>query len=114
LSRTHEIRWEKENPTPWTPLSGFGGARRATRPIFLAFKSFLVFARLRRVSPWRSFHLRNLTHPNSGTHADLRCSPLKDRSDKQQRKMIMRGILLWLIGIPIPIIILLWLFGVLH
>jgi len=25
----------------------------------------------------------------------------------------MRGILLWLIGIPIPIIILLWLFGVL-
>jgi len=26
----------------------------------------------------------------------------------------MRGILLWLIGIPIPIIILLWLFGVLH
>jgi len=26
----------------------------------------------------------------------------------------MRGILLWLIGIPIPIIILLWLVGVLH
>jgi len=26
----------------------------------------------------------------------------------------MRGILLWLIGIPIPIIIVLWLFGVLH
>jgi hypothetical protein len=26
----------------------------------------------------------------------------------------MRGILLWVIGIPIPIIILLWLFGVLH
>ena len=25
----------------------------------------------------------------------------------------MRGILLWLIGIPIPIILLLWLFGVL-
>ena len=39
------------------PPCGFGGARRATRPIFLAFKSFLVF------SPWRSFHLRNLTHP---------------------------------------------------
>jgi hypothetical protein len=30
------------------------------------------------------------------------------------RKEPMRGILLWLIGIPIPIIILLWLFGVLH
>jgi hypothetical protein len=26
--------------------------------------------------------------------------------------IVMRGILLWLIGIPIPIIILLWLFGV--
>jgi len=26
----------------------------------------------------------------------------------------MRGILLWLIGIPIPVILLLWLFGVLH
>ena len=26
----------------------------------------------------------------------------------------MRGILLWLIGIPIPIILLLWIFGVLH
>jgi hypothetical protein len=26
----------------------------------------------------------------------------------------MRGLLLWLIGIPIPIIIILWLIGVLH
>jgi len=26
----------------------------------------------------------------------------------------MRGILLWLLGIPIPVILLLWLFGVLH
>jgi len=26
----------------------------------------------------------------------------------------MRGILLWLLGIPIPVIILLWIFGVLH
>ena len=32
----------------------------------------------------------------------------------ENRGEIMRGILLWLIGIPIPIIILLWLFGVLH
>ena len=30
------------------------------------------------------------------------------------KEQIMRGVLLWLIGIPIPIIILLWLFGVLH
>jgi hypothetical protein len=27
---------------------------------------------------------------------------------------MMRGALLWLIGIPIPIILLLWLFGVLN
>ena len=30
-----------------------------------------------------------------------------------QRKVIMRGILLWLLGIPIPILILLYLFNVL-
>ena len=29
-------------------------------------------------------------------------------------EVLMRGVLLWLIGIPIPIILLLWLFGVLH
>jgi hypothetical protein len=33
---------------------------------------------------------------------------------KTRKGLLMRGILLWLIGIPIPIIILLWLFGVLH
>ena len=32
----------------------------------------------------------------------------------QRRHWTMRGVLLWLIGIPIPVIILLWLFGVLH
>jgi hypothetical protein len=36
------------------------------------------------------------------------------RDNHYLRKEPMRGILLWLIGIPIPIIILLWLFGVLH
>jgi hypothetical protein len=30
-----------------------------------------------------------------------------------QETFPMRGILLWLVGIPIPIILLLWLFGVL-
>jgi hypothetical protein len=33
---------------------------------------------------------------------------------RSEGTLSMRGILLWLIGIPIPIIILLWLFGVLH
>jgi hypothetical protein len=42
-------------------------------------------------------------------------SPRVVRSDRQTKETHpMRGILLWLIGIPIPIIILLWLFGVLH
>ncbi|MCK8783141.1 hypothetical protein M0638_01945 [Roseomonas sp. NAR14] len=38
------------------------------------------------------------------------------RSPRQRPRgtRYMRGILLWLIGIPIPVIILLWLFGVLH
>jgi hypothetical protein len=34
---------------------------------------------------------------------------------KQDRRLKMRrGLLLWLIGIPIPIILLIWLFGGLH
>jgi hypothetical protein len=35
------------------------------------------------------------------------------RGGKSTGGLTMRGILLWLIGIPIPIILLLWLFGVL-
>jgi hypothetical protein len=35
-------------------------------------------------------------------------------NNRRTKEPTMRGILLWLIGIPIPIIILLWLFGVLH
>jgi hypothetical protein len=38
-----------------------------------------------------------------------------NRSDKQRWRIIMgRGLLLWLIGIPIPIILLIWVFGGLH
>ncbi len=36
------------------------------------------------------------------------------KTSQRTEERSMRGILLWLIGIPIPIIILLWLFGVLH
>jgi hypothetical protein len=32
----------------------------------------------------------------------------------QQEEFMGRGFLLWLIGIPIPIILLIWLFGGLH
>jgi hypothetical protein len=40
-------------------------------------------------------------------------SPSRCRTANHHGGIAMRGILLWLIGIPIPIIILLWLFGVL-
>ncbi len=33
---------------------------------------------------------------------------------KEKEKLMGKGILLWLIGIPIPIILLLWIFGYLH
>jgi hypothetical protein len=33
---------------------------------------------------------------------------------KKKEKLMGKGILLWLIGIPIPIILLLWIFGYLH
>jgi hypothetical protein len=34
--------------------------------------------------------------------------------DNQEENTMGRGLLLWLIGIPIPIILLIWLFGGLH
>lgn len=34
------------------------------------------------------------------------------RSGQPRKESAMRGILLWLLGIPIPVIILLWLFHV--
>ena len=54
------------------------------------------------------------------TWADCRtgCTELRQPADVSEtvrkRGEIMRGVLLWLIGIPIPIIIILWLVGVLH
>jgi hypothetical protein len=42
---------------------------------------------------------------------NLRSSPWRPRAGTQETDM--RGLLLWLVGIPLPIIILLYLFGVL-
>jgi hypothetical protein len=36
------------------------------------------------------------------------------REDSQTEVTMGRGLLLWLIGIPLPIILLIWLFGGLH
>jgi hypothetical protein len=36
------------------------------------------------------------------------------QSETRRRLKMGRGLLLWLIGIPIPIILLIWLFGGLH
>ena len=46
-----------------------------------------------------------------GTHSSL-YTLVSEQPQREENPM--RGILLWLIGIPIPIIILLWIFGVLH
>jgi hypothetical protein len=37
-----------------------------------------------------------------------------DTSKQAKEKLMGKGLLLWLIGIPIPIILLLWIFGYLH
>jgi len=40
--------------------------------------------------------------------------PEKLRRSYKQEEIMGRGLLLWLIGIPIPIILLIWIFGGLH
>jgi hypothetical protein len=40
--------------------------------------------------------------------------PRSSNGQVQQEHHMGRGLLLWLIGIPIPIILLIWLFGGLH
>ena len=55
-----------------------------------------------RLNPLEGF--RQATHGGGGHDEGLNIN-LRGRT--------MKGILLWLIGIPIPIILLLWLFGVL-
>ena len=55
-------------------------------------------------------HLGNLSH----WAARNSVSPLTFRRQSEIEVKSMRGVLLWLIGIPIPIIIILWLVGVLH
>jgi hypothetical protein len=46
------------------------------------------------------------------TVASLGTSDAASRSLSRKRRFLMgRGLLLWLIGIPLPIILLLWLFG---
>jgi hypothetical protein len=52
--------------------------------------------------------------PLNSSAKELASAPRVGHSDRTKETHPMRGILLWLIGIPIPIIILLWLFGVLH
>jgi hypothetical protein len=42
------------------------------------------------------------------------CFVIKTESNKQQDDVMGRGLLLWLLGIPLPIILLIWLFGGLH
>jgi hypothetical protein len=39
---------------------------------------------------------------------------LLQQSNKRQDGVMGRGLLLWLLGIPLPIILVIWLFGGLH
>jgi hypothetical protein len=41
-----------------------------------------------------------------------RCKSVESKTEEENT--MGRGLLLWLIGIPIPIILLIWLFGGLH
>jgi hypothetical protein len=53
----------------------------------------------------------------AGTHASPRWNLSSQRTfmwANQEENKMGRGLLLWLIGIPIPIILLIWLFGGLH
>lgn len=62
--------------------------------------------------------------PWPGTDPSSPCRVFRGRSGNRsscaafvphyRKERTMRGILLWLLGIPIPVIILLYLFGVLH
>jgi len=45
---------------------------------------------------------------------ELKAPRLVGLRDNKQEETMGRGLLLWLIGIPIPIIILIWAFGGLH
>jgi hypothetical protein len=60
--------------------------------------------------PWQWTFLRAVSSSiKDGT------KPNEARSHQQPKEEIMlRGALLWLIGIPVPVIIILWLLGYLH
>jgi hypothetical protein len=50
---------------------------------------------------------------SAGTHGTSE-SGLRCCSDTGQEDVMGRGLLLWLIGIPLPIILIIWLLGGLH
>jgi hypothetical protein len=56
---------------------------------------------------------RNDTHV-LGSDWNLRSAPPLSERTNDIGETMGRGLLLWLIGIPIPIILLIWLFGGLH
>jgi hypothetical protein len=71
-------------------------------------------------SPMKSVrHPLGLPRNDRGGRGLTGAMELKLRADVglrsyQQEEIMGRGLLLWLIGIPIPIILLIWLFGGLH
>jgi hypothetical protein len=70
------------------------------------------------IPPFPSLALRASWHAQqaaaTGARGTTPCTPRFDGHEPRRRpeETTMRGILLWLIGIPIPVIILLYLFNV--
>jgi hypothetical protein len=63
--------------------------------------------RLSYYAPVSLFLIMNVEHPSAHQRSSVRRHALMEPP-------MGRGLLLWLIGIPIPIIVLIWLFGGLH
>ncbi len=56
--------------------------------------------------------MHSIAFTPSCVHANNR--PSLGRSRQETEAVMMKGGLLWLLGIPLPIILLLWFFGVFH
>src|SRR5262245_7928004 len=104
-------------PTPGPSIAtcAMAGAAAISVPAaIMPIASFLI-ACLLRVDEETTFRLRecfretarNLLEPFPGSDVAMP----NNRCVQRRRKKMGKGLLLWLIGIPIPIILVIWLFG---
>jgi hypothetical protein len=82
--------------------------RPLKRPLLRSVQGYLSRPLLRR----RMAALSNLAQKwPAGTEIRVPRSSDIPKSDNPRRRPMGRGLLLWLIGIPLPIILIIWLFG---